>query len=295
MKKLLVVSLLSVVLCVFLISCQNAASDVESAEFPSSSSEEGGENLETSVEAEASVSSEDDSNFTKEEAIAYFTAEEPPQFKSVNSYVDLGVLGDESLRLPFSEFEKWIDGTSEISFTGFWLESGESISIYDFFSESGFYKPFVETTFYGIKIKDVIINLYDGVVLCTMKDSWYKETGEALYTIYYSYNDVKEDRITLSVRRLAEHNTNYAASLGNISDYFKALGKGTSYAETKTLKIYDCSTDKYYDVEAICGPYSVDFIFNKLVFEIRFYNREDSFEITDDILNNIVIMDLLEE
>lgn len=300
-KKFLLLSLLAAILCAFLISCNSTVSDnhtmSEEASEQDLSESSGVESVELS---DSTLSSEDDEKpvFTKEDALAYFKPERAREFASANNYLDFAYEYEGSaLNLPFSEFVKWIEGTSEIIFTDFGYSSDNPIGIYDYYFTSRIYKPFTETTFYGVRINGKKMNFHDGAIY---NYGWVpEEVGKLQYSVDYAYRESEQERayddVTCSVTRLFESNTNYEAMLDGVSKYYQTVGKIFSDTEVKTIKIFDQTTDKYYDVEALCGKAFVGFVFGEQVFCIEFNPFKDDYEIADDVLNNIVIMDLLEE
>ena len=310
-KKRLTHSLLAVILCSFLISCNSTVSDSPTTSEEASCQELSGCSGVGSEElSDSALSSESDEKpvFTKEEAIAYFTPKYIHgtyyDYYDPNNYLDFASENyGSAVNMPFPEFVKWIEGTSEIVFTSFGYTSEDPIGIYDYYFTSRIYKPFTETTFYGVRINN-------GTEMCFYDERIYNygcvpvERGQLSYEIYYDYWDPEQEmypiKVFYRVERLFESNEYYEEMLDGISSYREAWGVHLSEpylsdAEVKTIKIFDQATDKYYEVEALCKKTSVECVFVDQVFTICFDHYDEEFEITDDIINNIVIMDLVEE
>ena len=178
MKKLLLLSLIAVILCSFLISCNSTALDKSTASEEISNQESLiSFDVESFEPSDSSLFSDDDekSIFTKEEAQAYFT----PVYPDMRPSVDFAYTDGEGLSIPFSELDNWIAGSSDITFTGV-IENDEPRSIYALLSNQ-FYTVFKETTFYGIRLNGKKIALNTGIMNCYNFIEQAKDTAVPLY------------------------------------------------------------------------------------------------------------------
>ncbi len=261
--------------------------DASSASLPD---EEDG-SLEGAETTEEPVSSEDAGlDFTKEDALAYFDFEYNYEY-----FADFTPVA-ETARIPFSELEKWLDGTSDLKTPSTY--GGEEVSIYELFDAELFHKPFTETDFYTIRIRGRSMNVQNNGVDCSkpVGDDWTEENGGVWYGIRYNLEDVT---VSMHVARLSEYNKHYQATLGTISDCWAAMGRDFKSENIQTVKMYNQITDEYIDVEVYVdendgnGIKYINFIFNRYVFTIDFFKSKKAIEL-DDILDDIVIMDLRE-
>lgn len=242
--------------------------------------------------ASDSVSSEDKTfNFTKEEATAYFKSEYQYQW-----FADI-TPANETAIIPFSELEKWLDGTSNLKTLQYY--GGEEVSIYEMFATKQFHKLFAEIDFYTMMLNGYSMNMMYNGVECSkpVGYDWTGVGGGVFYEITYHLDDVE---VNLYVTRLSEYNKAYQAISGTISDYYKAIDREFTAENTQTVKVYDKTSDEYIDVEVYVdemdgnGIKYIEFIFNKYIFRIEIFDTDNAINF-DDILDNIVIMDLLEE